>query len=481
MCTYLADLELDIGKSARWVQWFVDSLFFYDANGGAARQYAVDYAKSWPDCQFAYHPGDATPYHTDPSVMRQMAFQAADKAWHYDPGDWVFFVDGTESLSTDVPHDALELLTPHSIRFRYLYDEAEAAEDAGSNFLAVPIRVFLNQGTVVEHTFNISNQLPPDDPANQAVWWSCSPHYLGDVAVPSPRNLMRFGKVSKLRTLVKADWQKMDTYSTYTPGTQHVSLISYSYARYSEVDYHDSSLWVEANDEGFQSRLFMQQVPGRNVPELPVVYATPDPAGSTITVPPGPAHITAFDNLSSTYLFDFTGAVTLESGNETYAWDFGDTTTGTGQHVSHTFPTIDIDPYTTVYTVVLTVADPDVGTPRTATVHIQPGATRPVMPQSPDAPSTPTGRMLSPAYCYYVNQAVGQYVMAFAALWRMNPRDGAWYKQMDIGTIPVSPLTGAPDLGVDVNGNPVDPVYWDVQQPQKRATLTPPNQTGPGI
>ena len=59
--TYLADLEFDIGKTARWAQYFGDSLFFYDANGGAARQYAVDYSKSWPDCQFAYHPGGATP------------------------------------------------------------------------------------------------------------------------------------------------------------------------------------------------------------------------------------------------------------------------------------------------------------------------------------------------------------------------------------------------------------------------------------
>ena len=70
--------------------------------------------------------------------------------------------------------------------------------------------------------------------------------------------------------------------------------------------------------------------------------------------------------------------------------------------------------------------------------------------------------------------------MAFAALWRMNPRDGAWYKQMDIGPTPLSPTTGDPDLGIDVNGNAVDPVYWDVQQPQPRVSATPPNEPGPG-
>ena len=334
--------------------------------------------------------------------MRQMAFQAADKAWSYDAGDWVLFIDGTESLSTDVPQDALELLTPHTMRFRYLYDEAEEAEDDGSDFVALPIRVFLNQGTVVEHTFVISNKLAPDDPANQAVWWSCDPHYLGDTAVPSPRSLMRFGKVSKLRTLVKADWQKMDTYGTYTPGAQHVSLISYSYARYSEVDYHDPTAWVEANDEGFASRLFMQQVPGRNVSQLPIVYATPDPPGSTITVPPGPAHITAFDvfddpNNDLEYLvFTFVGSVTLESGNETYAWDFGDGATDDGENVTHTFPTIDTDPHTAIYTVTLTVTDPDVGAPRTATVKIQPGSMTPITPMPPEPPSTPTSRMLRP-------------------------------------------------------------------------------------
>ena len=132
MCSYLGDGELDIGKTARWVQWFTDSLFFYDASpSSTTRRFVVDYAKTFPDAQVAYHPSSAVPFHTDPSVMRQMAFQAADKAWNYDADDWVIFIDGTEGLSTDVPQDALELLAPDSMRFRYLYDEVACDRHPG--------------------------------------------------------------------------------------------------------------------------------------------------------------------------------------------------------------------------------------------------------------------------------------------------------------------------------------------------------------
>src|SRR4051812_31021411 len=139
ICTYLGDGELDIGKTARWLQFFTDSIFFYDANGTDNRRYAIDYAKSWPPCKFAYHPASAPKFQVQPEVMRQMAFQAADTAWRYDPDDWVIYIDGTEGISTDVPHDALELM-PGTDRFRYLYDEAEAAVEP---YIGLAFRAFV--------------------------------------------------------------------------------------------------------------------------------------------------------------------------------------------------------------------------------------------------------------------------------------------------------------------------------------------------
>jgi hypothetical protein len=81
-------------------------------------------------------------------------------------------------------------------------------------------------------------------------------------------------------------------------------------------------------------------------------------------------------------------------------------------------------------------------------------------------------RVLSPPYCYYVNQVLGQYLMVFTALWRMNPRDGVWWDQMVIGPVPLSPVDGTPQ---------VDPPQWDNQQPQPRVVLTRPDETGPGV
>jgi hypothetical protein len=473
ICTYLGDGELDLGKTARWLQYFTDSIFFYDANGTDNRRYAVDYAKSWPPCQFAYHPSSAAKFQAKPEVMRQMAFQAADAAWSYDANDWVIYVDGTEGISTDVPHDALELL-PGSDRFRYLYDEAQAATQP---YIGLAFRAFVSQGTVVERTYDIDPTLG-DVPYNKATWWSNDPHYLDLTNVVSSRYLLRMARVSALRTAPVSAFQAMDTYNMQGPGFvagQHAGIISYAYARFSEVDYDRPDLWVEANDQGFATRLFMQQVPGRNIPQLPSVYTTPDPVGYPITVPPGPARISVFDDQANVFNFGFTGHVTQESGNETYAWNFGDTTTGAGQQVSHVFPG------SGPYPVVLTVTDPDVTGTRRAQVTIAPSTLDPITPQDPPPPGTPPNRMLSAPYCYYINQVRGQYLMVFTALWRKNPRDGAWWDPYVIGPVPLSPTTGQPDVGLDTSGEPYDPAQWTNQQPQGRVVVTRPDEAGAGV
>jgi hypothetical protein len=397
--------------------------------------------------------------------MRKAAFAAADAAWGYAATDWVVFVDGTEGLSTDVPHDALEFGTNN--RYRYLYDEATAA---AQNYLDIAVRIFMSQGTVTEHTFTIDTTLPAG-PDNQAVWWQCNPQYVGETSPPW-RTLRRMGTVAYWRGLV--DWTLLDTYqdvaTTQASQAIHTSIISYSYARYSEVDYYDPTKWVQANDIGWANRIFMSGVPGRTVPELPLVYSTPDPPGMVITIPPGPARILVFQG-STVETFNFTGNVTNESGNEVYTWAWGDgTANGTGQTISHSFPVGNHGPFT----VTLTVHDPDVVTDRTAQVTIAPGTANPITEQTPPAASTPPTRMLSGPYCYYTNQFMNsQYIMAFSALFRRNPRDGVWWTPLVIGPIPTSPVDGTVA---------VDQAQWDVMQPNPRnQPITVPDQPGPGV
>ena len=84
-------------------------------------------------------------------------------------------------------------------------------------------------------------------------------------------------------------------------------------------------------------------------------------------------------------------------------------------------------------------------------------------------PADPTTTLLAPAYCYYMERVRNLYVMVLTAPWRKNPRDGVWYQQYDIGTVPLNPATGVPDVGVDpVTGLPLDPANWDTQQPNPR-------------
>ena len=467
ICTYLGDGELDIGKTARWVQYFVDSMYFYDANSTSlARKYVVDYARSFPDCKVGYHPASAGAFYTNPEITRRMAFQKAQAEWAYDDDDWVIYVDGTEGLSTAIPQEQLELVEPNTPKFRYLYDEADKAT---APYMAVPYRVFTSQGPVTEHTFSIRADLPATDPSNQALWWSCDPHYSTNTNQQSTRRLMRMFQVGYLRGLADTDpmWAKMDRYDLYyAPPSNIVSLIGYSYARFSEIDYFDPSLWVEANDLGFANRLFMDQVPGRQVVELPTVYATPDPPGYAIIVPPGPASIIAYPDPVTVTTFDFTGHVTNESGNEVYTWAWGDGSPNTtGQQLTHTFPASGAP-----FTVTLTVHDPDVPADRTVQVIINPGTYNPVTHLDPATPADPLVRMLSPPYCYYVNTSNLGYIRTFVGLWRRNPRDGVFWT--DIGPVPVSPTTGS---------TMVDPLAWNAQPPIPNPTPTVPDQKGAGV
>lgn len=300
VCSYLGDGEYDVGKTAAWLNGCVNTLFFYDLNyGQAARKYAVDYAKTFPDALFAYHPATSPGFYTNAPLFRQMAFQAASAAWKYDPNDWVVFIDASESWSSNKSYDELTLDTTYPNLLSQLLLEARA----GTTAIKLPFYVFLQQGPVIEEHMSadtaLGNQLAEQiitleaaiaaetDPVEEAeleaqlaekqmiqeandsvLFWSNDPHYMTDV-----RGLDRMFKVSYATSLATAAWNRLDTFAAASGGAPvAASVVSYSYARYGE----GPPPWTVDTDGGFANRVLIQQV--RTV-GLPEVYATDDPVG----------------------------------------------------------------------------------------------------------------------------------------------------------------------------------------------------------
>lgn len=300
VCSYLGDNEYDIGKTAAWLNNYVNTLFFYDLNyGEAARKYAVDYSKTFPDAQFAYHPASVDGFYANAPLFRQMAFQAGLAAWGYADGDWVVFIDASESVSSPTAFDKLTLDTEHPELFALLLAEARA----GTNALKLPFYVFLQQGVVSEEFMSadpaLGNNLvvqiaalqaqiaAEPDPVKKAalqaqldtalvvqeandsvLYWTNDPHYM-----VGTRALDRMFKVSYAKTMAPVSWNRLDTFAAAAGAAPlAASIVSYSYARYGE----GPPPWTEDTDGGFANRLLIQGV--RTV-GLPTVYATPDPIG----------------------------------------------------------------------------------------------------------------------------------------------------------------------------------------------------------
>lgn len=302
VCSYLGDNEVDVGKTANWLNNFVNTLFFYDTNyGDAARKYAVDYSKSFPDAQYAYHSATMPGFFTDAGVFRQAAFQAALKAWRYAPGDWVVFIDANESLSSALGHDELQQDTEWPTLLSVLLNEARAGTDA----LALPFFVFLAQGAVTEEIMaadaKLGNELASSIPllenaisvetdpikkaqqqvtlaknlmlqaANDSVlYWTCDPHYQA-----TTRRLDRMFRVGYATPQPLTFWRTLDSFAATTaPVTSTATIISYGYARFGE----GLPPWIEDTDLGWANRKMMQTV--RSVGLNDTTYATPDPVGT---------------------------------------------------------------------------------------------------------------------------------------------------------------------------------------------------------
>lgn len=302
VCSYLGDNEYDIGKTAGWLNSYVNTLFFYDLNyGDAARKYTVDYSKTFPDSRSATHPASVDGFYADAALFRQMAFAAALGAWKYADADWVVFIDASESVSS---HEAFDLLLPDTewpLLFKTLLNEARAGTDA----LKLPFKVFIQQGTVVENYMSadpvLGNQLADQiadlhvqiaaetDPviladlqaqldqalmlqeANDSVlYWTNDPHYMNNNLF-----LDRMFRVGYAKTLAGAAWKRLDTFAQASGvAATDATIVSYSYARFAEGQ--GPPPWTQSVDGGFANRLLV--TPVRDV-GLPTSYATADPVG----------------------------------------------------------------------------------------------------------------------------------------------------------------------------------------------------------
>lgn len=295
MCSYLGDGELDLGTTSRWLESFVDTIFYFDLGyGDQPGQFSVDYARTFPEAKFAYHNPRDPAIWTNASAYRKEAFDAAMAAWSYSVDDWVIFVDASESLAIDVSRDHLTPPAPSAVILSYLYEEAT------SGVIAFPYYVFLQQGPITEHDYDIDPQLassleqqrdaliaaePDMDPdvfakalddiaalevANTAVYWSVEPTVMQE---PTTRYLDRMFNVAALSSL---NWASLDTFgASIGDHADHCGIVSYAYAR------DIPAPAALADDIGFNNRLLTQQF--RNV-GLTGNWATADPAGTHVSV-----------------------------------------------------------------------------------------------------------------------------------------------------------------------------------------------------
>ena len=198
------DLEVDIGKSAIWLQFLVDDLFITDINTGQQRYWVVNWSATLPE---AKHNITGRNFFVNPAEWRKDQFEAGDKAWNYGDDDWCIFIDGCECLSFDtrsLPDDFNANLFKS-----WIYREIERAVERGQDRAYLPLFVYLKYSDLQNVTYPAATQLHTGDDKDitQAI---SVPWYL-------PAGWMcRLIKVSALRDL-DFDWSSLDTPVTTPP------------------------------------------------------------------------------------------------------------------------------------------------------------------------------------------------------------------------------------------------------------------------
>ena len=287
------DLEFDVGKSVRWTQYYMDTVFITDVNLGTQRYWVVNWAASFPEAKSAV---TGVNFFVDRVGFRKAQYAAAKKAWTFDSTDWVLFMDAHEGMSVDTRPPAPTDWAIEPFR-SYLYREVQRAIDAGRDRSVIPFFVFLRH----DHLQNIEYLSPSPPSSGTGEFGGSTPPPMQvqqSVGVPyylPYQGLTRLVQVSALDNPA-FDWNIIDTPSAASAGVK-VQIVSYGYAHWNMQDVippaTEPEPLSEANDDGWRQRLLLSQV--RPITGLPhAAYQPPasDPVGEPgpwcldITVPP---------------------------------------------------------------------------------------------------------------------------------------------------------------------------------------------------
>ena len=194
---YYGDMEVDIGKSVRWLNYYIDDLYIQDTNSGEQRYWVINWDASFPD---AHHGVTGRNFFLDNANWRKEQFQAADKAWNYHDADWCIFIDGSEGLSWDNrgwPDDFLA--APF---MSWMYREIERAT---GDSIVLPFYAYVKNSDLQNVTYrawpvmDASVDVPAPSQAVSVPWY-----------VPN-QGLPRLFKVSALRD-PDFDWTQLDKF-----------------------------------------------------------------------------------------------------------------------------------------------------------------------------------------------------------------------------------------------------------------------------
>jgi hypothetical protein len=263
------DLELDVGKSVRWTQWFADDVFITDINTGDPRYWIVNWELTFPQ---AHHHVTDINYFVDPVAFRKEQFAAAQR----EPGillednDWVLFVDAAEGMSCDTRSlpDNYEVQPFRS----FVYREITRATTAGKDFVSIPFFAFLRHDDIItvdyqtEATAGLGEGL---DSVQQSLG---TPYYLAN------QGLARLWKVGALKAL-GFDWTKLDQPQPASADVK-LQIVSYAYAHWNLQDIEPPDTEVpplsQYNDDGWRMRKLISRV--RPIASLPYQDPWKDPS-----------------------------------------------------------------------------------------------------------------------------------------------------------------------------------------------------------
>ena len=196
------DLEYDVGKSVRWLDFFVNDLFIMDINTGDQRYWVINWAESFPDSKHAVSGRNFFYSKAEAALWRKEQFEAAAKAFSYQEQDWVLFIDGHEGLSFDnrsLPddYDAQPFMS-------WMYREIARAVERGQTAVSLPFFVYLKYSDLQNITYatqadigGLQLGIPPVSQAASVPW------YLPAGWMP------RLFQVASLRG--NFDWTTLDT------------------------------------------------------------------------------------------------------------------------------------------------------------------------------------------------------------------------------------------------------------------------------